>query len=226
MYTELLKKVPLFYGLNETEINMALKCLFPKIKNYNKGDVILMRGDKATDVGIVLIGKVQIIKEDFLGNRNIIAEAEAAELFAEVFSCSNTAKLPVTVVASAESRILFIDYKKIVSSCSAACSFHTRLIENMLSILANKNILLNQKIEHISKRTTREKLLSFLSTQFQKSGSYEFCIPFNRQELADYLCVDRSAMSNELCKLRTEGIIDFRKNKFKILADYNMSEFN
>lgn len=209
-----LSKIHLFNGIQEKDMAAMLKCLNARKSDYKKQDIILLEGEPAPYVGIVLSGKIQIIKEDFRGNRNILADIEPGNLFAEAYSCVQVNNLPITVISITESEILWIDYKKIISTCSYACRFHTKLIENMLMILSSKNILLSQKIEHISKRTTREKLLAYLSDQAAKYKSNEFDIPFNRQELADYLCVDRSAMSNELCKLQNDGILKFNLNHF------------
>ncbi len=209
-----LKKSPLFNQIAEIELETMLTCLSVQEKTFPKNTFIFTTEDKVSTVGIVLTGSVHIIKEDFWGNRTIIAKIEAGDIFAETFSCAQVKRLPISVMAAEKSEIMFIDYKKIISTCSSACIFHTRLIQNMLTIIANKNIMLTQKIEYMSKRTTREKLLSYLSAQAQMANSNSFAIPFNRQELADYLSVDRSAMSNELCKLRDEGILLFERNHF------------
>ncbi len=206
----------LFQGIAEKDIGSMLGCLSAREKTYKKNAYILSAGDSVTEVGIVLSGSVNVIKEDFWGNRAIIAKSGAGELFAEAFSCIDTDKLPISIVASENSEVLFIDYKKIITTCSSACTFHTLLINNMIKILANKNIMLMQKIEHTACRTTRDKLLSYLSAQAIQAQSNSFTIPFNRQELADYLSVDRSAMSNELSKLRNEGILEFNKSRFHL----------
>jgi len=215
-FLKILKKVPLFYGIQEQEIFDMLSCLGAQIKTYNKGETIFRAGENVSTVGIVLSGSVQIILEDVLGNRNIISAAYPGELFVEAFSCSETDKLPASVIVPETSEIMFINYKRIIQTCSSACRFHAKMIANMLKDIAEKNVMLNQKIECMSKRTTRDKLLAYLSAQAQKAGSVRFTIPFNRQELADYLCVDRSAMSNELSKLKEEGIVDFERSHFKI----------
>ena len=217
-YLSFLSQVALFQGIAADELMQMLGCLNAKKKSYRKQDIILLEGQDVSSVGIVLSGKVQIIKEDFVGNRNIVTEVLPGRLFAEAFSCVHTDKLPVTVLPVADTEIMWIDYRRIITVCSSACKFHTKLIENMLAILASNNIQLNQKIEHISKRTTREKLLSYLSDQAARCGCDEFDIPFNRQELADYLCVDRSAMSNELCKLRDDGMLNFHFRHFLLIS--------
>ena len=220
-YLPFLSQTPLFRGIRPEELSEMLRCLNARKAGYQKQDIVLLEGQPAGSVGIVLSGQVQIIREDFMGNRNILAEISPGNLFAEAYSCAQADSLPVTVVSVAESEILWVDYKRVVATCSSACRFHTRLIENMLAILASKNILLNQKIEHLSKRTTRQKLLSYLYDQAALHGTHEFDVPFNRQELADYLCVDRSAMSNELCKMQKDGILRFRFNHFLLMDTKN-----
>ena len=160
-----LKKSPLFNQIAEIELETMLTCLSVQEKTFPKNTFIFTTEDKVSTVGIVLTGSVHIIKEDFWGNRTIIAKIEAGDIFAETFSCAQVKRLPISVMAAEKSGIMFIDYKKIISTCSSACIFHTRLIQNMLTIIANKNIMLTQKIEYMSKRTTREKLLSYLSEQ-------------------------------------------------------------
>lgn len=212
----LLKTVSLFSRLKEEEIGSLLHCLNPRKKEYKKDEYILSTGDPIKDIGIILSGKVHIIKEDYLGNRHIMTVLEKSDLFGEVFVCAGVPKIPVTIYAVSDCEILFIDYQKILTSCSSACTFHSMMIGNMLTILSTKTLLLNQKIEFLTKRTTREKLLTYLSAQSELAASNHFTIPLNRQELADFLCADRSAMSNELSKLKEEGYIDYNKNNFEL----------
>lgn len=160
--------------------------------------------------------QVQVVKLDYLGNRNILTELSTSEIFAETLACVGVKSSPVSVLSVTASEILFIDYSKIITACTSACVFHAKLIENMLRLIAAKNLLLNQKIELISKRTTREKLLTYFAFQAEKAGNKSFTIPFTRAETADFLCVDRSAMSRELCKLRDEGLLQFSKNSFTL----------
>ena len=213
---EVLKECPLFDKIAQNDIKSLLNCLSAKNKFFKKNDFIFLEGDKSTHVGIILSGSVCVVKEDFWGNRAILAKLGEGDLFGEAFSCAEIKSLPVSVVASENTEVILIDYKKIITNCSSACVFHTYLINNMIKILANKNIMMTQKIQHIVKRTTREKLLSYLSEQAMIHKSNNFQIPFNRQELADYLSVDRSAMSSELSKMKDDGIIEFNKNEFKL----------
>lgn len=212
--TDLLTKVTLFEQMQPEEIKSILPCLDAKEKVYEKEAYIFTAGKKISQIGIIVEGSVQIVQEDFWGNRMIIAKMGKTGMFGESFVCAGMEASPVSVVAHEKSRIIFINYNKIIAPCSNACNFHSQLIHNMVSILAAKNQMLMSKISHISKRSTREKLLSYLSGEAIRAGSSQFDIPFSRQELADFLSVDRSAMSNELSKLAKDGIISFHKNHF------------
>jgi len=212
---EALKDNPLFQGIAVSDFERMLDCMSAETAHFKKEEVILLSGDTINFVGLILSGRVRIVKEDIDGNISILAELAVPEIFGEVFACAGISRSPVTVEAAEDSRILFIDYRRIITSCTAACPFHARLIENMLKLVAEKNMMLNQKIEILSKRTTREKLMCYFNAQ--RGTAKKFAIPFNREELARYLCVERSGMSNELCKMRDAGMIRFRKNEFEIL---------
>ena len=212
---DMVKSNPLFDGIAFSDFASMFNCLSFKTVRYERGSIILMSGDTVDFVGIVLFGSVQIIYEDTDGHNVILTELSVSEMFGEVFACAGITQSPVTIQASEDSEILYIDYKRIIHSCTSACPFHTRLIANMLKLIADKNLLLSQKIEILSKRTTREKLISYFN--LQRGVTKKFSISFNREELASCLCVDRSAMSNELCKMRDEGLIRFHRNTFEIL---------
>ncbi len=213
-YLPVLKKCFLFQGISEKEIETLLSCLSPQLKSCQKDAYLLRAGDFLKSAGLVLSGSVHIIQEDFWGNRSIIGNIKEGELFGETYACLPHEPLAVSAVAPEPVVVLFLDISRLFSTCSATCSFHSRLICNLLALLAEKNRMLTKKIEHISKKTTREKLLSYLSTQAVTARSPEFSIPFNRQQLADYLAVDRSAMSAELSRLQKDGLITFSKNHF------------
>ncbi len=216
-YLGALKKCPLFAGFDEADITAMLSCLNAKEVRTKKNEVVFAAGDRPEYVGIVLEGSVHIVQEDYWGNRMILAAIEAGGIFGEAFSCAETAVLPVSVLTHDSGAVLLIDCRKILTTCSSACLFHARLIRNLMKILANKNIALTRKMEHVTKKTTRDKVLSYLSECALTEGTNSFTIPFNRQELADYLSVERSALSNTLCKMRDEGSIWFEKNKFRML---------
>ena len=168
-------------------------------------------------MGIVLSGKVHIVREDYYGNRNIVAIVSPGEMFGEVFACAGTDLMPVSVFAEEISEIMFIDLRSITATCGQGCESHDVISRNLLRIVSEKNLILNRKIDFLSKRSTREKLLSYLSAQAKRTRSAEFSIPFNRQELADFLCVDRSAMSAELSKMSRDGLIRYEKSRFRLL---------
>lgn len=215
-YFDLLKRTKLFYGITETEMESILKCLSATRCCYQKGDYVFQRGERITTVAMLLEGCIHIRKEDFWGNLSILSEISEGELFGEVYACLGNDEILNNAVAVKQSVVLFLDVNRILTMCPSACRFHGQLIRNLLSVLASKNKMLTQKLEHMSQRTTREKLLSYLSEQSLRAGGPSFDIPFNRQQLADFLSVDRSAMSNELCKMRDEGLLLFEKNHFTL----------
>jgi CRP-like cAMP-binding protein len=212
-----LKKSPLFQGISEGELVSLVKCLGCTFRFYGKGEIVYLAGDFVREIGVVMSGRVHIIKDDAWGNSNIIAEISEGEMFAESVVCGGVGVLPVTVVAAADTEVMFADFQRVIAACSSACVFHTLLIRNMIGVFARRNIMLTGKIEHITKRTTREKLLSYLSEQSRLHGSGGFDIPFDRQELADYLSVERSALSAEMSRLKADGIINYRKSHFELL---------
>lgn len=216
-YLSIIQKSSLFSGVSEKELEAMLTCLSPVMTEYAKNQFVLRFGDSVTSMGLVLSGNVHIVREDFWGNRNILSQAAPGQMFAESYVCTQGATLGVSVIAAEAATILSLELRRILTSCTSACEFHTRLIRNLLSVLAEKNLMLNDKLTHMAQRTTREKLLSYLSTEALRQGSSSFDIPFNRQQMADYLSVDRSAMSNELCKMRDEGLLSFSKNRFTIV---------
>lgn len=216
-YLKLLENSSLFKGVGETELRSVLTCLKAYWRTYQKGGCVFRRGDRITAVALLLEGAVHIRKEDYWGNLSILDEIEAGEVFGEAYACLNDGEMQNDAVAVKDSRVLFLDVKRVLTICSSACRFHGKLIQNLLAVLALRNRALTQKLEHMSQRSTREKLLSYLSEQSLKAGMPSFDVPFNRQQLADFLSVDRSAMSNELCRMRREGILEFDRNHFVLL---------
>jgi len=216
-YFEVLRKCSLFDDIADGDLTALLGCLGAKVYAFNKNDIIIAEGDAASDIGIVLSGKVQIIQIDFMGNRSILSEAGPGQLFAEAFACADIAEIPVSVVADSDSEVMFIKSYRTMHSCSSACEFHRKIIFNLMRIMAAKNIMFHRKIQVTSKRSTREKLLTYLNIEAKRHGSARFDIPFDRQELADYLEVDRSGLSAEISKLRRENIIKNTKNHFVLL---------
>ena len=213
----ILKQCPLFAGIVEPNLDALLDCLGARHKRFGKNGMVLVADRKPDSVGIVLAGAVHVVREDFWGRRNIMGRVEPGGLFCEAFACADIEKLPVSVIAAEASEILFVNCKRIIASCPSACAFHAKLIRNLTLILAQKNIALTQKLKYVTQPTTREKLLSYLSEQAQLAGSKTFDIPFNREELADYLSVERSAMSAELSRMRDDGLLNYHKNHFEFL---------
>ncbi len=213
-YLEVLKSVKLFQGIDEKDLEKVVKCLGGRTKKFLKDEEIFSVGDKISDIGIILSGEIQILKEDYLGNRNILTSLKAGEIFAEAFVSSGLTKIPVTVLGKTKGEVLYINYQQILNPCSATCNFCNILTKNMLQLLARKNIILTEKIDILSKRTTREKILAYLESvsmtlQDKKGEDLKlFFIDYNRQELADYLNVDRSALSREISKLSKEDGIE------------------
>lgn len=193
-----------------------LNCLKARIARFKKGGYILTAGEETRSIGIMLTGQAAVYKDDILGNRSVLTVLHPADMFAESFLCAGITTSPVTVEAGADSDVLLIPFEKILRTCPSSCGYHNSLIENMLGIIARKNLALSDKIDHVSKRTTKQKLASYILAQAEKSGE-EFSIALDRQGLADYLCVNRSALSRELSKIAEEGILSFRKEKFKII---------
>lgn len=203
----------LFEGVALSDLPQMLRCLEPKQVTYPKDYTIVEEGDLLDELAVIVSGSVSIVRHDFWGNRTLVAKLGVSDIFAETFACISD-KSVATVITDEKTVVLFLGIKKIMTTCTTACLFHHRIVENMVKLLAHKNLGLMQKMNHITKRNTREKLLSFLSEQAFTKGNQEFSIPFDRQQLADYLCVDRSAMSSELSKMKSDGLIEYNKNTF------------
>ena len=218
-YLEVLKKCPLFYGINDGDLIRMLGCLGARIDFYDKKYTIFTEGSTAKYVGIVLSGSAQIIQIDYYGNRSILSSVYPSELFAEAFACAEVREIPVTVIANEPCEVMLIDCSHILHTCSNGCAFHQQLIFNLMKDLATKNLMFYQKIEITSKRSTRDKLMAYLMLCAKQSKSRSFDIPFDRQELADYLEVERSGLSAEISRMQKEGIIKSRKNHFELLTE-------
>lgn len=213
----ILRTCPLFEGIREADLMGMLGCLGAVPMNVKKGQNVFSEGDQAVRVGIVLEGKLLLLREDYFGNRSIFGQVLPGQLFGETYAFSHAQSLPVTVSAEEDSRLLLLDSRRITTCCSNACEFHNRVIYNLLRLVADKNLLLHQKIQITSQRTTAEKLMAYLSQQAKLHNSPTFTIPYDRQALADYLEVDRSGLSTEIGKLKKQGILSCEKNRFTLL---------
>ena len=216
-FFDILRECPLFDRIGDESLKEMLGCLNAKERSYKKGDVVFAEGDKAKYLGIVLEGSVQLVRVDYYGNRSILANIEPPQLFGEAFACAGLKSLPVDAVAAADTRILLLDAQRIARPCGNACPCHGQTILNLLHIVAKKNLVLHQKIEITSKRSTREKLMTYLLLQAKNAKSHTFTVPYDRQELADYLEVDRSGLSAEISKLRNEKVLECRRSTFTLL---------
>lgn len=201
--------VVLFEGIEEKDVVQLLSCFTVRHTVYRKGDTILREGDSVDSVGVILSGSIQIIRSDLNGNRSIQAVFGMGAVFAESFVFAGIKNCPVAVLAAEDSSILFIPAKKMLHTCKTACGFHLKLVENIAGMLARKNMILNEKLEIISGRSIRERVILYLSREARRQNSRRVQIPFSRTELADYICVDRSALSRELGTMRSEKVIDF-----------------
>ena len=215
-YFSVLQGCPLFDGIDRQDLRGFLSCLGARVLPMRKGQTLFREGEPAGSIGIVVSGGVQLIREDYYGNRSVVGHVGTAQLFGEAYAFSSAATLPVSVVAQEEGAVVLLDGLRITTRCTNACGFHNQVIFNLLRLVSNKNLMLHQKIQVTSQRTTREKLMTYLLHQAKLQGTNSFTIPYDRQALADYLEVDRSGLSAEIGKLRKEGILESEKNHFRI----------
>lgn len=216
-YLNVLKKTHLFKNISDDDIMKILGCFNAKVTFFDKKYTIIAEGTPSKHIGILLSGSAQMIRIDYFGNRSIIGEISAGELFAESFACAEVESIPIDVIANEPCEVMLLDASHLLHTCEHNCLFHRQMIFNLMSDLALKNIMFHQRIEITSKRSTREKLMAYLISEAKKVGKTSFIIPFDRQELADYLEVERSGLSAEISKLRAEGVLESRKNHFTLL---------
>ena len=216
---EIILKSKIFKNIEENEVDLLLKCINNYRKTFKKGEIILREGEKTEYMGIVITGSVVVERADLWGNNTVLGVISPGGIFAETYSILNDEPLMINVYANEKSEILFLRTNEIFKTCEKSCNFHDQLILNLIRIASFKNLNLSRKILHTGPKTIRGKLLSFFSEWVKKEKSLSFSIPYDRQQLADYLSVDRSAMSNELSKMQKEGILEFKKNKFKIIDE-------
>jgi len=216
-YIPALKRTKLFSGIGEEDISSLLNCLQAEVRTYKKGEYVFRQGENIDCVSVLISGKLHIQRDDYWGNRSIINVVEKGDIFGEAYALSASAATLNDVLAVEKSTVIFFDAKRVITTCSSACSFHSKVVQNLFFAISEKNRRLVQKLDYMSRRSTREKLIAYLSDEAEKNNSSCFEIALNRQQMADFLSVDRSAMSNELCKMRDEGLLEFQKNKFTLL---------
>lgn len=213
-YIPVLSKTKLFCGIAASEIEAMLSCLSARQIHCRKGQYVLRQGEQAQYFYILAEGSLYIQKDDYWGNCSILGQICAGELFGEAYGAPDSGPLLNDVVAMEDSVIIAFSVQRILTTCSSACEFHTIVIRNLFYAISERNRRLVQKLDYLAQRSTREKLLAYLSDEAERAGSASFSIPFNRQQLADFLAVDRSAMSSELSRLRKDGLLEFHKNHF------------
>lgn len=216
-YIPILSKTKLFLNMPEEDIIAMLGCLQARKKSFKKGEYVLRQGEHINDITVLVEGHLHVQRDDYWGNRSIISTLGVGEIFGEAYVGPDSGVLLNDVVAVEDSVVIFFDVFRLINVCSSACRFHSMVVQNLFLAISEKNRQLLQKLGHMSKRSTREKLISYLSEEAKKQKSGTIILPFNRQQLADFLSVDRSAMSSELGKMRGEGLIVFEKNKFTLL---------
>lgn len=216
-YIPVLKRTKMFAGVGDDEIASMLSCLNARLSTYQKGEYVLRQGEHLSNITVLVHGNLHIQKDDYWGNRSILGHISVGEMFGEAYIAPDSGALLNDVVAVEDSAVIFFDVKRVITTCPSACRFHALVVQNLFFAISEKNRKLVQKLGHMSKRSTREKLISYLSEEAKRQNCASFEIPFNRQQLADFLSVDRSALSNELCKMRDEGRLKFEKNRFQLL---------
>ena len=215
-YTNVLNRSMLFKDISDDEKADILGCLTYQIKEFRQGHAIALEGNEIRYFGLILEGSIDMIKEDVWGNRTLITRMSEGELFGETFACGIEQQSVVTFTAVGNVTVMMLPFMQVIHTCSNSCSFHEKLIRNLVHTIAMKNKSLMQKVEIITKKNLREKILAYLSIQAQMQNTRYFQIPLKRSELAQYLCADRSALTRELTQMREEHIIDFDRNTFRI----------
>ena len=220
-YLSVIRSSQLFCGVSDEELTAMLSCLDAKKESFPKGAFLMREGDAVDTIGLVLEGDALIVQDDIWGNRNIISKVGPGQTFAAAYACTPGAILDVSVIADTPVTAAFLNVKRILTVCTSACGHHSRVIRNLLGELAEKNLRSGEKLRHMGQRTTRAKLMSYFSSEARRLGKYEFDIPYTRQQLADYLAVERSGLSAELGRMRDDGLLEFNKSHFilKILPD-------
>lgn len=216
-YLETLQKCPLFAQVSQEEVQQMLCCLGARTVHGAKRETLIAEGTSAQEFGIVLSGSVQMVRVDYYGNRSLVDEIPPSGMFCETFACADAETVPVDVVVKEEGDMMFVNCRHITQVCSHACGHHQQMIYNLMRAVALKNLQYDRKLEILSRRTTRDKLMTYLAWQAKLAGSRAFEIPYDRQELADYLEVERSGLSAEIGKMKREGLIRVEKNRFELM---------
>ena len=217
-YIPILKHTQLFKGVSDEEVSTMMNCLQAGMRTYQKGDYVFRQGEQLHDLMILVEGNLHIQRVDYWGNNGIIQAVGIGEMIGEAYIATESETVPNDVIAVVDSVVIFFDIQRILTVCSTACKFHSLVVQNLFFAISERNRQLVQKLGYMSKRQTRQKLIAYLSEEAKRQNSNTFTIPFNRQQLADFLSVDRSAMSNELCKMRDDGLLIFKRNQFTLMG--------
>ena len=218
MNTIELKNALIFHSMTEKETDEALCALNANEKKYPKGAAVLHSGDTTEQMGLVLEGSVTIENNDIWGNKTILSHVGTGEFFAETYGLLADEPLLVDVVTNEKSRILFLRIGSLRNINISGEPWAYKLISNLLTISMHKNLTLSGRSFHTSPKTIRGRVMSYLNTISLRTGKVQFDIPFDRQQMADYLNVERTALSKELAKMESDGLLRFRKNHFELLA--------
>ncbi len=226
MDKKFLSDTVLFRGIEPEEVQSMLECLKAKKRWYRKGEMVFRAGERTASMGVVLSGVISIEIDDVWGNKSLLSRIEPGQIFGETYACLSEEQMMVNAVAAEDSEVLFLDTGRIMELCPQTCPYHGALMRNLVTVLSQKNLGLSRRMIHLTAKSIRGRLSSYLSYESVKQGKREFMIPYNRQQLADYLNVDRSALSNELSKMQREGLLWTEKNRFCLLdADTSDSFF-
>ena len=215
-YFAILSQNPLFAGISQDDLHSLMHCLAARVEAFPKGAPVFLEGDTAAFIGFVLEGAVQIVLDDLYGNRSLLMQAEQGELFGEAYAAAGVDTMPLSGYAVQDCKIMWLECRRMLTVCTNACGFHSMLVKNLLQVVAQKNLLLSRKVQFMSQKTTKEKLMAYLLDQAKQRNTLEFTIPLDRQALADFLGVERSAMSAELSKLRAAGFLDSKGSWFRL----------
>lgn len=213
-FLQVIQQAALFAGLSSDEINHLLGMMDTQQQTYEKGNFVFYAGDSIDHISIVLSGCIHIIQEDYWGNRNILTQVQPGGVFGEAFACIPHSVSTVDVLAVEDTKLMNFHVSGIIHAGTILSRPQEKLTMNLLSMLAQRNRELTEKIRYMSQRSTRQKLMFYLSAESRRHGNNAFTVPFNRQQLADFLSVDRSAMSAELSKMKKEGLLDYSRNQF------------
>ena len=207
---------PLFRNLAPEDLEAMLGCLSAREISPRRGDFIMRSPGEHPLMGVVLEGEVEMISEDYFGKKSLLTVLPVGSIFGESYTCVKARNRTIAYQARTHCRVLLLDYERILHACKLVCRFHHRMIENMVELIAEKNLVLVEKLEVVSRTTIREKLLTYLARQAKAAGSRTFTIPISRTALAEYLCTDRAAMTRELTRMKEEGLLDYYKRTFTL----------